>query len=55
MAQGIVVIPTFNEIENIEAILKAVLTLPTPFHVLIVDDNSPDGTKCKKNFQIDCI
>ena len=47
MAQGIVVIPTFNEIENIEAILKAVLTLPTPFHVLIVDDNSPDGTVTK--------
>ncbi len=47
MAQGIVVIPTFNEIENIEAIVKAVLSLPTPFHVLIVDDNSPDGTAAK--------
>ena len=44
MAQGIVIIPTFNEIENIEAIVKAVFALPTPFHVLIVDDNSPDGT-----------
>ena len=47
MAQGIVVIPTFNEIENIEAIVKAVLSLPTSFHVLIVDDNSPDGTAAK--------
>ena len=47
MAQGIVVIPTFNEIENIEAIVKAVMSLPTSFHVLIVDDNSPDGTATK--------
>lgn len=47
MAQGIVIIPTFNEIENIEAIVKAVFALPTPFHVLIVDDNSPDGTAIK--------
>ena len=47
MAQGIVIIPTFNEIENIEAIVKAVFALPTPFHVLIVDDNSPDGTATK--------
>ena len=47
MAQGIVIIPTFNEIENIEAIIKAVFELPTPFHILIVDDNSPDGTAVK--------
>ena len=47
MAQGIVIIPTFNEIENIEAIVKAVFALSTPFHVLIVDDNSPDGTAVK--------
>ena len=47
MAQGIVIIPTFNEIENIEAIVKAVFALLTPFHVLIVDDNSPDGTAAK--------
>lgn len=44
MAKGIVIIPTYNEIENIEAILNAVFALPTNFHVLIVDDNSPDGT-----------
>ena len=47
MAKGVVIIPTFNEIENIEAIIKAVLVLQTPFHVLIVDDNSPDGTSAK--------
>lgn len=47
MTKGIVIIPTFNEIENIEAIIKAVFALPTAFHVLIVDDNSPDGTAQK--------
>jgi len=47
MTQGVVIIPTFNEIENIEAIIKAVFSLQTPFHVLIVDDNSPDGTAAK--------
>ena len=39
-----VVIPTYNEIENIEAIIQKVFSLPHPFHLLIVDDNSPDGT-----------
>lgn len=47
MSKGIVVIPTYNEIENIEAIIEAVLGLPTSLHVLIVDDNSPDGTHGK--------
>ncbi|MFL9844560.1 polyprenol monophosphomannose synthase [Flavobacterium rhizosphaerae] len=44
MAAGIVIIPTYNEIENIEAIVRAVFLLQTPFDILIVDDNSPDGT-----------
>lgn len=44
MARSIVIIPTYNEIENIEAIITAVFALSTPFHVLIIDDNSPDGT-----------
>ena len=44
MSDCLVIIPTYNEIENIEAIIKAVFELPTNFHVLIVDDNSPDGT-----------
>jgi len=44
MNPGIVIIPTYNEIENIESIVTAVFALSTPFHVLIIDDNSPDGT-----------
>lgn len=47
MSQGVVIIPTYNEIENIESIVRAVFALSTPFHVLIVDDNSPDGTAQK--------
>ena len=47
MIKCIVVIPTYNEIENIEPIVKTVLSLSKPFHVLIVDDNSPDGTAAK--------
>ncbi|MGV3559824.1 polyprenol monophosphomannose synthase [Larkinella arboricola] len=44
MKECLVVIPTYNEIENIEAIIRKVLSLPVPFDVLIVDDGSPDGT-----------
>lgn len=40
----LVVIPTYNEIENIRAILEAVMSLELAFDVLVVDDNSPDGT-----------
>ena len=41
MAESVVIIPTYNEIENIERMLETVLTLDPPFHVLIVDDGSP--------------
>ncbi len=44
MADCLVIIPTFNELENIEAIIAAVMELNKGFHVLVVDDNSPDGT-----------
>lgn len=44
MKESVVIIPTYNEIENIEAIIRKVFSLPHPFHILIVDDNSPDGT-----------
>jgi dolichol-phosphate mannosyltransferase len=44
MADGLVIIPTFNEIENIEAIVRTIFDLKRAFHVLVVDDNSPDGT-----------
>jgi len=47
MNKNIVVIPTFNEIENIADILRAVMRLEEPFDVLVVDDNSPDGTSDK--------
>lgn len=40
----LVIIPTYNEIENIRAIIEAVLSLEELFDILIVDDNSPDGT-----------
>ena len=42
--QRLVIIPTYNEKENIEAIIRAVLSLPVAFHVLVIDDGSPDGT-----------
>jgi len=41
---AIVIIPTYNERENIEAIIRAVFNQGEPFHVLVVDDGSPDGT-----------
>ena len=44
MSDSIVIIPTYKEKENIEAIIHAVFSLPQPFDILIVDDNSPDGT-----------
>lgn len=44
MDKKLVVIPTYNEKENIEDIILAVLKLPEKYHVLVVDDNSPDGT-----------
>lgn len=42
--EKLVVIPTYNEVENIGAILKAILGMQLNFHILVVDDNSPDGT-----------
>jgi dolichol-phosphate mannosyltransferase len=44
MNDCIVIIPTYNEIENIESIIRSVLSQHKPFHILIVDDNSPDHT-----------
>ncbi|MDA3818845.1 MAG: glycosyltransferase, partial [Candidatus Delongbacteria bacterium] len=44
MSKNLVIIPTYNEKENTEAIIRKVLSLATPFHVLVVDDGSPDGT-----------
>jgi dolichol-phosphate mannosyltransferase len=47
MNQRIVIIPTYNEIENIEAIIRKVMSLEPTFDLLIVDDGSPDGTALK--------
>ncbi|GEM65427.1 dolichol-phosphate mannosyltransferase [Sphingobacterium faecium NBRC 15299] len=44
MADSLVIIPTYNEKENIEKIIRKVFSLTVPFHILIVDDGSPDGT-----------
>jgi len=44
MSDAIVIIPTYNEIENIESIIRSVFSQQKRFHVLIVDDNSPDKT-----------
>ena len=47
MNDSIVIIPTYNEIENIEGIIRSVLSQHKPFHVLVIDDNSPDHTADK--------
>lgn len=47
MLKGIIVIPTFNEIENIEPLVRKVFDLERKFHILVVDDNSPDGTAAR--------
>ena len=51
----LVIIPTYNEIENIEAIIRAVFALEQGYHILVIDDGSPDGTavqvqKLQKDF-----
>lgn len=43
-SDSLVIIPTYNEKENVAAIIAAVLDLPVAFDILIIDDNSPDGT-----------
>ena len=44
MSDALIIIPTYNEKENIEAIIRATFDQKKAFHILIVDDNSPDGT-----------
>ena len=43
-SDSIVIIPTYNERENIENIIRAVFALEYGFHILIIEDGSPDGT-----------
>ncbi len=44
MANAVVIIPTYNEIENIERLIRNIFALQRAFHILVVDDSSPDGT-----------
>ena len=44
MSDSLVIIPTYNEKENIEKIIRKIFSLPFVFHILIIDDGSPDGT-----------
>jgi dolichol-phosphate mannosyltransferase len=44
MKEAIVIIPTYNEKENVEKMIRKVFSLSYPFHILIIDDGSPDGT-----------
>ncbi len=44
MSLNLIIIPTYNEKENIENIIRAVFGLPLDFHVLVIEDGSPDGT-----------
>ncbi|MBX2929745.1 MAG: polyprenol monophosphomannose synthase [Saprospiraceae bacterium] len=44
MADSLIIIPTYNERENIERMIETVLSLDAPFHLVVVDDGSPDGT-----------
>ncbi len=44
LESSLVIVPTFNEKENIEKLIRKIFSLPHTFHVLIVDDGSPDGT-----------
>lgn len=47
MSKNLVIIPTYNEIENIETMVRKVFSLNVPFNLLIIDDGSPDGTAVK--------
>ena len=52
MSDSLIIIPTYNEKENIEKIIRKIFSLEKSFHILIVDDGSPDGTgKIVKNLQ----
>ena len=53
MSDGLIIIPTYNEIENIEKIINKIFSLDIHFHILIIDDGSPDGTAKKvKSLQL---
>ena len=43
-SDSLIIIPTYNEKENIENIIRAIFALEKQFHILVIEDNSPDGT-----------
>lgn len=47
MSDSVIIIPTYNEIENVERMTRTVMVIEKDFHILFVDDNSPDGTAAK--------
>ena len=47
MSDSVIIIPTYNEIENVENMTRTVMAFDKDFHILYVDDNSPDGTADK--------
>lgn len=47
MSDSVIIIPTYNEIENVERMTRTVMSFEKDFHILYVDDNSPDGTASK--------
>lgn len=56
MSDTIIIIPTYNEIENVETMTRTVMSLEKEYHILFVDDSSPDGTadqirKLQQEFQ----
>ena len=52
MSNSLIIIPTYNEKENVEKMIRKVFSLPLPFHLLIIDDGSPDQTAAiVKNLQ----
>ena len=53
MSDSVVIIPTYNEIENIEKMVQAVMELPQVFDILFIDDNSPDGTAAQIKIEIE--
>ena len=55
MSNVLVVIPTFDEIENIERLIRNIFSLQRKFDILVVDDNSPDGTAKVVKDAMECI
>lgn len=54
MSDSVIIIPTYNEIENVERMTRKVMSLEKDFHILYVDDNSPDGTASQiKSLQLE--